>query len=128
MNKTWWLYILLLCMLLLTACGLQSGTLADLYEEDLAGVSQISIIDGRTGEKISISDTGTIDAFLEDMEGVTFSPLEDQSAGEGYIYWVRLFEDGDETFSLSSSTIGEHHYASTPNFHPIVERYAEAEK
>jgi hypothetical protein len=127
MNKTWLLCILLLCSLSLAACGLPSGTLADLYEEDLDEVSEILIVDGRTGEKTSITDAGTIVAFLEDMEGVTFSPLEDQSAGEGYIYLVRLFEDGDETFSFSSTTIGEHYYASEPDFHPIVEQYVKAE-
>lgn len=128
MHKTWWRCLLLLCPLLLAACSLPSGTLDDLYEEDLDEVSEISIVDGRTGEKTSIADAGTIEAFLEDMEGVTFSPLEGQSAGEGYIYLVRLFEEGEETFSFSSSTIGEHHYTSKPDFHPIVERYVEAEK
>ncbi|MFD1861535.1 hypothetical protein [Planococcus chinensis] len=123
MNKTCWLCILLCCPLLLAACGLPSGTLSDLYKENLSDVSEISIVDGRTGEKTNIADARTIEAFLKDMEGVTFTPLQDQSAREGYIYSVHLFEDGDETFSFTSNTIGEHYYASEPDFHPIVEGY-----
>ena len=126
MKNIYWLC--LCCTFFLAACGLQPASLADLYEEDLEDVSEISIVDGRTGEKTDISDAATIDAFLKEMEGVTFIPIEDQSPREGYTYWERLFEEERETFSFSSSSAGEHPYSTEPDFHPIAERYAEVKK
>lgn len=125
LKRVYWLSLVLLCSLTLAGCNLQSGTIAELYENELEEVSEISILDGRTGEKTIITDSEAIDSFLEDMEDIMFIPSEDQSHKEGYIYAVSLFEGETETFSFSSARAGDHYYSSEPSFHPIVDHYLE---
>ncbi|AQQ53148.1 hypothetical protein [Planococcus lenghuensis] len=118
--------VVLICLLMaLTSCNSKPMTIVDFYEGSLENITEISILDGRTGEEVRTVDSAVIDAFLQDIQSIQFVPEKDQSAREGYLYSIRFFEGDSETFRFTPIEVEGNYYETEPDIHPVISQYAE---
>jgi len=114
---------LVILISLLTACGLETETFSQLYNEDLGEVTEIVILDGTTGREKTIAEKEEVERFLEDVKDIKFIPNEDQSSSEGYRYRISLFRDEEKTFETDLREVNNHQYHTEPDMFPIVDDY-----
>ncbi|WP_088006024.1 hypothetical protein [Indiicoccus explosivorum] len=114
---------LVLLLVLLTACRPDTAAFSDFYGKEAESVTEIAIIDGRTGEEVRSSDSEVIDAFMNDIEDIQFIPEQNQEAREGYLYAVELYEGDEETFRFTPSSVNDVYYSTKPDIQPIIENY-----
>ncbi|GGB44463.1 hypothetical protein [Fictibacillus barbaricus] len=106
-----------------TGCGLETKTLPQFYEKDLADVSKIVIVDGNTGYKKTITDNIIIEDFLGDIKDIKFILDENQKARDGFIYSITLFQDDEETFQFGLTQVNDYYYHTEPDIYPIVDEF-----
>ncbi|CAH2715282.1 hypothetical protein BACCIP111895_02466 [Neobacillus rhizosphaerae] len=118
--KIHFLYILLLLNFLLAGCGLETKTIPQFYEKDLADVTKIVIVEGSTGAAKKISDHQVIEGFLDEIKDIKFIPDKNQEARDGFRYSITLFQDGEKTFQFGLTHVNDHYYHTKPDIFPIV--------
>ncbi|WP_235846866.1 hypothetical protein [Neobacillus soli] len=115
--------LILLLMLTLVGCGLETKTLPEFYEGDFGHVTKIAIVDGSTGYKKTITDHVVINEFLAQIKEIKFIPQENQEARSGWRYSINLFQDGKEPFQFTLTQVNDDYYYTEPDIHPIVDDF-----
>lgn len=108
---------------LFAGCSLETKTLSEFYEKDLADVTKIVIFDGNTGYKKTMTDNIVIEDFLGDIKDIKFIPDENQEARDGFNYSITLFQEDEETFQFGLTQVNDHYYHTKPDIYPIVDDF-----
>ncbi|MDF2946552.1 MAG: hypothetical protein K0S51_1231 [Bacillales bacterium] len=114
--------LILIFLILLSGCGLETKTLHEFYGKDLNDVTKIEILDGSTGRKKNITDKIVINDFLREIKDIKFIPEENQEDRKGFRYSINLFQGEEITFSFSLNEINDNKYYTEPDIYPIVDR------
>lgn len=97
--KLLFILVSILTLILLSACKqadpkiLKATTIANLYSGDILDVDKIVLVDGSTGERLSVMDIDEVTRILELLKDELIIPDENQEASVGYIFRVILFEN-----------------------------------
>lgn len=110
----------LLLTLTLAGCGLETKTFTELYPKNLDDVTQIVIVDGRTGKEKTVTDKVSIKEFLKEIEHIKFIPEESQEPREGWLYSIKLYSDKEEIFQFGPTEINENYYYTEPDIYPVI--------
>ncbi|WP_210470991.1 hypothetical protein [Sporosarcina sp. 6E9] len=121
--KPYGLSLLLVILLLLSGCGLETKTFGEFYERDLNDVSKIEIVDGSTGYEVATTDYEKIQDFIGEIKDVQFIPDDDQGKRDGFRYSITLFENDVRTFQFGDTHINGNYYHTEPDIYPIVDRF-----
>lgn len=122
----------IICLLFVLSCLLvacsQAGsedekTLPELYERNLKDVTKITILDGTTGSKKTITDKTVIQGFINDIKDIKFILDENQEDKVGFRYSITLFQDEEEPFSFSLTHVDGRYYHTKPDIFPIVDDF-----
>lgn len=111
--------------LTLGGCGLETKTLQQFYEKDLADVTKIVIIDGSTGYKKTVTEDERIKEFLGEIQDIKFIPEKNQAEREGWRYSIALFQNDEQTFQFGLTEVNDNYYYTEPDIHPIVDDFYE---
>lgn len=114
-------FCLILILLTLVGCGLDTKTLPEFYEKELRDVSKITIVDGNTGFKKNITDSKVIKNFLDELKDIKFIPEENQEDRDGTNYSLSFYEENEKTFSFSLTQVNGHYYDTDPDIYTIVD-------
>lgn len=117
------LLFLLFFTIFLGGCGLETKTLSQFYEKNLEDVTKITILDGNTGYSKIITDKTVIEGFLDDIKDIKFIPDKNQEDRSGFNYGIVFFQDEEENFSFSLTSIDNHYYHTKPDIYPIVDNF-----
>ncbi|WP_075617920.1 hypothetical protein [Paenisporosarcina indica] len=109
----------------LVGCGLETKTLPQFYEKDLADVTKIVIVDGSTGYKKTVTENEIIKEFLGEIKDIKFIPEENQEKRVGWRYSITVFQDDEQTFQFGLNEVNENYYYTEPDIHPIVDNFYE---
>ena len=90
-------------VLITTGCSSKSKQFSELYNGNSQNVTQLEIIDGRTGQTYKTQDKAEIEEFLKIIGTRSFSKEFSQSARVGYLYYVDLYEGSKKTSRLTFS-------------------------
>jgi hypothetical protein len=115
--------IILLFLLVLAGCSLETKKLPEFYEKDLENITKIELFDGSTGYKKVITDKNVIDDFLGKISDIKFIPEEDQEDRVGFRYSITLFQNEEKTFSFTLNQVKDDYYYTEPDIHPIVDEF-----
>ncbi|WP_172370594.1 hypothetical protein [Sporosarcina jiandibaonis] len=121
--KSYRLSLLLVILLLLSGCGLETKTFEEFCENDLNDVSKIGIVDGSTGYEVTTTDYEKIQGFIGEIKNIKFIPDDDQGKRDGFRYSITFFEDDDRTFQFSETYLNGNYYHTDPDIHPIVDGF-----
>jgi hypothetical protein len=89
----------ILTLILLSACNqvekkiLKPTTIANLYSGDILDVDKIVLVDGSTGERLSVMDNDQVTKILGLIKDESIIPEENQEGSVGYIFRVILYEN-----------------------------------
>lgn len=114
---------LLLFIVLLTGCELETKTLTEFYKNDLEEVTKIQIQDGSTGYSKIITDKKVIGDFLSEIKDVQFLPEENQEDRAGFLYAITLYEGEQMTFIFTENEVTDYYYYTEPDIYPIVDSF-----
>lgn len=118
----------LLLVMVVSGCGLEVKTLGEFYEGDLENVSRVVVVDGNTGNQLTVEEEATIQSFLEEMREVEFIPEENQEARDGFNYSISLFEGEKKTFQFGATRVNDHYYETEPDVLPIIDEFYETNR
>ncbi|WP_345239462.1 hypothetical protein [Pontibacillus salipaludis] len=110
-------------ILVLMGCGLETKPLEELYEGDLSHITRVEIMSGETGEVRTIQDKEKVRLFLDEVKNIQFIPQENQEERSGFRYSVNLYKGNGKTFGFSMNMVNEHYYDTEPNLFPIVDKW-----
>lgn len=121
------MFLLFVLSCLLVACS-EAGsedekTLPELYERNLKEVTKITILDGATGSKKTITDKSVIQDFINHIKDIKFILDENQEDKEGFHYSITLFQGEEEPFSFSLTHVDGRYYHTKPDIFPIVDDF-----
>ncbi len=116
--------ILLLSPFLVSACTNGKTQLLEEFYKDakIENIDKVIIQDGSTGSSKIITKHEQIDEFISQIKDIEFTPQDNQEKRVGWRYGITLF-DSERKFSFTLSEIGNTHYDSNPDIHPIVDDY-----
>ena len=120
--KKYLFLMLLICLLLLSACSNGKTQLLEEFYNDakIENVDKVIIQDGSTGYSKTITNQEQIGEFLSLINEIEFTPQENQGKREGWRYGITLF-DKESKFNLKEIDIT--YYDSNPDIHTIVDNY-----
>ncbi|MDF2606742.1 MAG: hypothetical protein K0S34_937 [Bacillales bacterium] len=115
--------LLIIFLIFLSGCGLETKTLHEFYGKDLNDVTKIEILDGSTGHKKNITDKKVINDFLREIKDIKFIPEENQEDRKGFRYSINLFQGEETTFTFSLNEINDNNYYTEPDIYPVVHNF-----
>lgn len=113
----------LLLTLTLAGCGLETKTLDEFYPNNLDDVTQIVIVDGRSGKEKTETNKESIKGFIKEIEDIKFIPKESQEPREGWLYSIKLYSDKEEIFQFGPTKINENYYHTEPDIYPVIDDF-----
>lgn len=122
----------IICLLFVLSCLLvacsqavseDEKNLSELYERNLKDVTKITILDGTTGSKKTITDKTVIQDFINDIKYIKFILDKNQENKEGFRYSITFFQDEEEPFSFSLTHVDGRYYHTKPDIFPIVDNF-----
>ncbi|WP_298824629.1 hypothetical protein [uncultured Planococcus sp.] len=119
-------FIILILMLLVAGCDssqkkTEPQKFEDLYPGELAEVTQIQLLNGSDGSRVTVTDQEAIHSFIEKIKEATFIPDENQEEREGYRYAITLMEEDVEPFTFGVRSVGDTYYYTEPDILPYVD-------
>lgn len=119
-------FIILILVFLITGCDsnqkkTEPQKFEDLYPGELAEVTQIQLLNGSDGSRVTVADQEAIQSFIEKIKEATFIPEENQEEREGYRYAITLMEEDGEPFTFGPRSVGETYYYTEPDIFPYVD-------
>ena len=105
----------------MTSRELPSTTLSQAYPGDISDVSMIELLNGSTGERVSIDTKVVIQNWLNSVKEIELVPDDNQELRVGYLYRITLFEDEQATMSFSPNEINRIYYNENESFSKAVE-------
>ena len=114
---------ILLLMLIVVGCGLETKTIPEFYDKDLNNVTKVVIVDGSTGYKKASTDNAVIKEFFHQIKDIKFIPEENQEPRVGWRYSITLFEGDEQTFQFGLTQVNDDYYYTEPDIHPIVDSF-----
>ncbi|WP_174727652.1 hypothetical protein [Mesobacillus harenae] len=115
--------LLILFVFTLAGCNLEAKTLSQFFEGDFNEVNKITIVDGSTGYKKTITDIRVIEGFLAELKDIRFIPEVNQEQRDGWRYSIILFKGGEAAFHFGLTEVNDHYYYTKPDIHPIVDDF-----
>jgi hypothetical protein len=114
---------LVVLILLLTGCGLETTSLQQEYDGDLEEVSKIVLLDGNTGYRKEIQKEEQVRDFLEKIKTSKFIPDSNQEPRDGFNYSITLLEDDEAAIQFTLTEMKGHYYHTEPDLFPIVDEF-----
>lgn len=93
-----------------------------IQDADIQTIDKVILVDGSTGYSKTITDPQQIDEFVALIQGIHYTPQENQEKRVGWRYGI-LLVDGEKDFNFTLTQIGETYYDSKPDIYPIVDAY-----
>ncbi|REK77483.1 hypothetical protein [Paenibacillus paeoniae] len=124
------LFLLLTILSLFSACShskpntpIQSEKqLYPFYPGDLSKADEIRIRSGSTGELHTYTDQNQVQLWLESIRDIPFFAAPDREDSVGYLYHVYILEQGEETLSFYTASIGNHYFTDSEELRSKIEQ------
>ena len=113
----------LVLIIILSTCSLDTQTLEQFYEGNLNDVTKIRIVDGNSGYSKTVADQSAIQGFLNQIKSIKFIPYKNQEERSGFNYSITLYENEETTFAFSLTQVNGHYYHTEPEILPIVDHF-----
>lgn len=123
----------ILTLILLNACNqvdpkiANPTTIANLYSGDISNVDKIILVDGSTGERLSVMDNDQVTKILGLIKDETIIPEENQEGSVGYRFRVLLYENEELTMDFIPNQVQGIYYKSNEklnrNLKELFEKY-----
>lgn len=117
----------LLLMFTIAGCSLETKTLTEFYPKNLEDVTQIVIVDGRTGKENTVTNKVSIKEFIKEIEHIKFIPEENQEDREGWLYSIKLYSDKEQVFQFGPTEMNGTYYYTEPDIYPIIDDFYNGE-
>lgn len=91
---------------------LNPTTIANLYSGDISNVDKIILVDGSTGERLSVMDNDQVTKILGLIKDETIIPEENQEGSVGYRFRVLLYENEELTMDFIPNQVQGIYYKS----------------
>lgn len=125
----------ILTLIILSACNqvdqktVNPTSIANLYSGDILNVDRIVLVDGSTGERLTVKDNDQVSKILGSIKDETIIPEENQEGSVGYRFRVILYENEKLTLDFIPNQIQGIYYKSNEklnqNLKEVFEEYFE---
>lgn len=96
-------------------------SIADLYSGDILNVDKIVLVDGSTGERLSVMDSDQVTKILGLIKDESIIPEENQEGSVGYRFRVILYENDKLTLDFTPNQIQGIYYKSNEKLYQNLE-------
>lgn len=110
----------LLLIFTIAGCSLETKTLTEFYPKNLEDVTQIIIVDGRTGKEKTLVNKESMKEFLKEIEHIKFIPEENQEEREGWLYSIKLYSGKELLLQFGPTEMNGNYYYTEPDINPII--------
>ena len=110
----------LLLIFTIAGCSLETKTLTEFYPKNLEDVTQIIIVDGRTGKEKTLANKESMKEFLKEIEHIKFIPEENQEDREGWLYSIKLYSGKELLLQFGPTEMNGNYYYTEPDINPII--------